>query len=282
MFRRGVDMVLVELFQMRHRVSTWVLFALWGTAALFFNYVLPYLVDDVGSSSGRNTSAFGLLMPDQFVNVMSGGFPFYGGAIALILGVLTVGSEFGWGTWKTLFTQRPGRVQVFSAKMAAIGIILVPFSLLVFAVGAAASSFVAWREGVAMDWPGASSVVEAMLAGWVILAVWAAVGVLLAVVTRGTSLAIGLGLLYTLVIEGLLSAFANQISWLEPIANIFVRANAYSLVRALGSVSGADAEGPGAFAGPFVSGSQALVVMIAYVVVFLGVSAWLLDRRDVV
>ena len=49
-----------------------------------------------------------------------------------------------------------------------------------------------------------------MAAGWLILAAWAALGVLLGVLTRGTSLAIGVGILYALVIEGLLSAFADE------------------------------------------------------------------------
>ena len=43
------------------------------------------------------------------------------------------------------------------------------------------------------------------------MAVWAALGVLLGVLTRGTALAIGIGILYGLVIEGLLSAFLDQV-----------------------------------------------------------------------
>ena len=41
---------------------------------------------------------------------------------ASILGVLSVGSEFGWGTWKTLLTQRPGRLTVFGAKLVALAV----------------------------------------------------------------------------------------------------------------------------------------------------------------
>ena len=44
-----------------------------------------------------------------------------------MLGVFALGSEYGWGTLKTLFTQRPGRLRVFAAKLAALGIVLVPF-----------------------------------------------------------------------------------------------------------------------------------------------------------
>jgi len=39
--------------------------------------------------------------------------------------------------------------------------------------------------------------------------------------------------------------------------------------------------GPGSFSGPFVGGGQALLVLGVYGLVFLGVSAFFLRRRDV-
>src|SRR5206468_4060990 len=53
------------------------------------------------------------LYPDQFVNnVMGAAFPI-GAAVAIVLGALFAGSEYGWGTVKTMFTQRPGRLTVW-------------------------------------------------------------------------------------------------------------------------------------------------------------------------
>ncbi|HWV22672.1 MAG TPA: ABC transporter permease subunit [Thermomicrobiales bacterium] len=282
MLKRMVDMVSAEVFQLRHRVGTWVLLAIWGVLALFFGYVFAYLIDGGETAARVPEGAFvqPQLLPDQFVATIIAGFPFYGGAFALMLGVLTVGSDFGWETFKTLFTQRPGRGQVFAAKMAALAIMLIPFVLFVFALGAIASSLIALREGLPIDFPGPVEIVQGMLAGWLILAVWATVGVVLAVVTRGTSLAIGIGILYTLVIEGLISNVANQISWMKPMIDGFVRANAYSLVKPFGNAA-VDAEGPGRFAGPFVSPERAALVLVAYMVIFCGLSLWLLRTRDV-
>ncbi|MGH2603078.1 MAG: hypothetical protein ACRDJ9_27290, partial [Dehalococcoidia bacterium] len=114
------------------------------------------------------------------------------------------------------------------------------------------------------------------------LAVWAAFGVLLAVLTRGTALAMGIGILYALVIEGLISAFANQVSVLEPAAKFFLRANAYSLVRGVdASVEVAADSGPAAFSGPYVDSLQAALVLAAYIAGFVLVAAMLLRRRDV-
>jgi ABC-2 type transport system permease protein len=131
-------------------------------------------------------------------------------------------------------------------------------------------------------WPSASLLMRGLGAGWLILAVWAAVGILLAVLSRGTSLAIGIGILYPLVIEGLVSALASAVSLLDHVVQFFLRANGYSLVTGLG-VSAQDVadRGPGAFSGPFVSGGQAVLVLASYLVVLLAASGWLLRRRDV-
>jgi ABC-2 type transport system permease protein len=183
---------------------------------------------------------------------------------------------------RTLFIQRPGRLRVFAAKLLALAVALVPFVLVVFAVGALASSAIALREGADIALPSAWLVVRGLAAGWLILAVWTALGVLLAVFSRGTALAVGIGILYALVIEGLLSALASQVSVVDRLVEFFLRANAYSLVTKLG-VSADDVanNGPGSFSGPFVGGGQALLVLGAYVAAFLLVSGWLLRRRDV-
>ena len=52
------------------------------------------------------------MLPAQLMGTMLGGFPFFGGAFALMLGVLSLGSEYGWGTFKTAYTQGPGRLRL--------------------------------------------------------------------------------------------------------------------------------------------------------------------------
>jgi ABC-type transport system involved in multi-copper enzyme maturation permease subunit len=250
---------------------------------MIFGYLVPYAMYRNDDPEAWRLEA---MLPPSVTSTLLDGFPFFGGAIALILGVLTVGSEFGWDTFKTLFTQRPGRGQVFAAKLAALGVMIVPFVLALFAAGGIASVAIARIEGVAITGPDPLELVQGMLAGWLVLAVWAAVGVLLAVVTRGTSLAIGIGILYTLVIEGLISALASSVDALEPVVDLFLRANTYSLVRPLGGAGAAGGDsaataGPGAFSGPYVGEIQALVVLVAYIALFTGVAAWLMRRRDV-
>jgi ABC-2 type transport system permease protein len=273
-----ISTVMAELLVLRRRASTWILLGIWTTLALVFAYIVPY-VTYLNDSAEQPLAD---VLPQQLVGNVMGGFPFFGGVLALMLGVLTFGSEYGWGTLRTLLIQRPGRLRVFAAKLLALAVALIPFVLVVFTVGALASSAIALREGADVALPSASLVIRGLAAGWLILAVWTALGVLLAVVSRGTALAVGIGILYALVIEGLLSALASQVSVVDRLVEFFLRANAYSLVAKLG-VSADDVanNGPGSFSGPFVGGGQALLVLALYAVAFLLVSGWLLRRRDV-
>lgn len=275
------NLVRAELFMLRKRTATWVLLGIWVIVTCVFAYILPYAVYVSGSSSDFGESLESLL-PASIAVTIGDGMPFYGGSLALVLGVLVVGSEYGWNTWKTLLTQRPGRLRTFGAKVSALGLMLAPFVLAAYTMGVVASTSIALIEGESVSWPGATTLLNSMVSGWLILAVWASFGVLLAMATRGTSLAIGIGILWGLALEGLLSAFAASVGWLEWVVDFMFRANGYSLLRAVngGSTTGTP-DGPGTFSGPFVSGTQATMMLAMYLVVFLGLSAWLLRRRDI-
>jgi ABC-2 type transport system permease protein len=271
--------IAAELLVVRKRASTWTLLGIWTLLALAFAYIVPY-VQYLNGSTGQPLDE---LLPQRLVGQLMAGFPFFGGVFALQLGVLAVGSEYGWGTLRTLFTQRPGRLRIFGAKVLGLAVTLVPFVLVAYGLGALSSYVIALREGADVTWPSASLLLRGLGAGWLILAVWAAFGILLAVLSRGTSLAIGIGILYSLVIEGLVSALASEVSLLDHLVQFFLRANGYSLVAALGvSADDVSDRGPGSFSGPFVSGSQALLVLASYLVILLVASGWVLRRRDVV
>ena len=270
-------MITAELLVLRKRAATWVLLGLWTLLGVFFAYVIPYALDPEDSVGGLKE-----LLPQSLAGNVIAGFPFFGGVFALMLGVFAIGSEYGWDTLKTLFTQRPGRLRVFAAKLAALAIALVPFVLALFAAGAVASFVIARIEDAPVHWPSAWLLARALGASWLILAVWAAFGALLGVLTRGTSLAIGVGILYALVIEGLLSAFTDSVGALEPLSSVFLRSNGYSLATALGALPAAiSSNGPGSFGGPFVAPGQAVAVLAAFVAGFAAVAGLVLRRRDV-
>ena len=270
-------MICAELLMLRKRAATWVLLGIWTVFGAFVVYGIPYAVDPQPASGDINQ-----FLPQSLAGTALGGFPFLGGVFALMLGVLAFGSEYGWGTLKTLLIQRPGRLGVLGAKLAALGVVLIVFSVALFVTGALVSTVIAHIEGKSVSWPSSWLLVRAVAAGWLILAAWATLGVLLGIATRGTSLAIGIGVLYTVVAEGLLSALTDSIDVLKPLTTVFLRANGYSIAVALGaSVDSFESAGPRAYGGPLVSSGQAVAVLLVCASAFLAIAAWLLQRRDV-
>jgi ABC-2 type transport system permease protein len=273
-----IGSIRAELLIVRKRASTWILLGIWASLALVFAYVVPYVTYLNGSTPGSLSE----VLPQNLVEALMGGFPFFGGVLALMLGVLAFGSEYGWGTLKTLLTQHPGRLHVLGAKLVALAVALAVFVVVAFALGALASYAIAVREGSDTEWPSLWLLIRGLVAGWLILAVWAALGVLLAVLFRGTALATGVGIVYAFVVEGLLSALATQVSALDQLVELFVRAAGYSLVVALGvSTEDLGDRGPGSFSGPFVGGEEAALVLLLYLSVFALVAGLLFRRRDV-
>jgi ABC-type transport system involved in multi-copper enzyme maturation permease subunit len=269
--------IAAELLVLRKRTATWVLLAIWLLLGLLFAYVIPYAGDPSDRVGGIRE-----LLPGALAGNLLVGFPFFGGVFGLMLGVFAVGSDYGWDTLKTRFTQGPPRLSILACKVAALAIVLVPFVVAMFAVGAVASVVVARLEGAPAAFPSAWLLVRALGAAWLVLSVWAALGVLLGVATRGTSLAIGVGLLYALVVEGLLGALANDVGWLEPVGEILLRADGYSLAAALGALPDAiGSNGPGSFDGSLAGAGQAIALLVASAAVFLALAGLLLRRRDV-
>lgn len=269
-----------DLLLLRKRNATWVLLVVSMIMSVVFTYVFPYARYLGEPPSQRAQSDLLALLPQNMVPSVLTGFPFYYGMFALILGVLQFGSEFGWGTLKTTFMQRSNRLTIFLSKIGALVITLSVYTISVFITGALASLVIAGRENAAVSWPSAFDFVRAFGAGWLILTLWALLGVLLASLSRGIALAMGLGIVYGLVVEGLVTGFGSSIRLLHDISEAFLRTNAYSLIAPLRAGQPTAENGPGFFAGPFVNEWQALVVIVSYLVLFAGLSAFLLERRD--
>ena len=134
---------------------------------------------------------------------MIGGFPVFAGALALVLGALVVGGEYGWGTLKTIFTQRPGRLQVMAGQLLGAGHDAGGVGAGIFdRVGAVRGRHRA-AEGEPINWPGAGDAARGLASGWLVLMVWCLAGVALAVACRSVAMPIGLGVVWVLGVETL-------------------------------------------------------------------------------
>lgn len=263
-----------ELDKLIRRPATWALGAVWVAMAVVFGYVVPY---SIYIANQEALQAYQLL-PQQLAANMLAGFPMFGVAIALIVGALATGGEYGWGTLGPILVQRPVRLNVLSGKLLAVAAVLLGFVVAVFLFDAICSYAVAYAEEAAVNWPPVWDLTRAVGAGWFILAAGGALGTVLAIVFRGTTLAVGLGLVYVLVVEGLISGFAGQSETIADVAKALPGPNAASIVAALAPAS-SGTDTPGMVS--VVGGGQATFVLAAYTIAFVVVAALLFYRRDV-
>jgi ABC-2 type transport system permease protein len=286
-----------ELLKLYKRPAVWVISAVWLVFVVLLAYTLPYALfanlpqpepsEDVpaemqekmqSQSEDASEQLMSGLYPENLVAYVLSNISGTGGTLALILGALVVGSEYGWGTLKTVLSQRPGRLVAFFAKMLALGATLTLFVVLAFVVGAICSLVVAGVQSATVDWPSLVELLEGLGAGAVILAVWAALGVFLATLFRSTALAIGLGLFYALALEGLVFGLPIPNETFQDARQFFLGQNSGFLANSFGgealqqnlSLSGSD-----------VGAAQAALVLCAYLAVFVLVAALVFRQRDV-
>ncbi|GAB3082478.1 ABC transporter permease [Micromonospora schwarzwaldensis] len=265
-----------ELVKLVRRPAAWLLLAITLALSLIFTYLFPY-AGAAGGADGPNTDrALPAMFPDHLVGNSLGGLPVFLGAILLILGVLTVGGEYGWGTWKTVLTQGPSRLEVYAGKLLALALAALAVVLAVFAVGAVAAVLIATAEAQPVRWPSAGDLLTGVGAGWLIATMWAMLGAVLAVALRAVALPVGLGLVWMLAVQNLLAAIAAPlVDWVATAQRGLPGPNAGALAAALG----APGDTPGVAA--TVGGGQAAVVVCAYLLGFAALGAALLRRRDI-
>jgi ABC-2 type transport system permease protein len=277
-----------ELYKLYKRPAVWVSVAIFLGLAIALGYILVWYIYNhppprAASSLPRGVTFADLkvgLYPAAFVRHTLGQWGTLGGVFALILGVLSQGSEYGWGTVKTLFTQHPGRLSLLAGKLLALAVLVLAMAVALFAVDAGSSWVVALFDGKTISWPALEDVGKGIAAAWLIYSFWAVFGLALATLFRQSALAIGLGLAYAILIEsivlGLLSALGTDFS--KAVNPWFPLANAGYLVASFGAatrIEGAQAARPLADAG------HAVTALLLYILGLLVLTAVLTRRRDV-
>ncbi len=228
-------------------------------------------------ASDRGPVNIATLYPDQLVNfVMGAGFPL-GAAIAIVVGALYAGSEYSWGTLKTMLTQHPGRLTVWVGRLAVFTVWTGIMTLVLFGFGAANSFVVASFQNHPISWPAALDIAKGMGAIWLIFTVNGAIGIALGVLIKNSAAALGAGLIYVLAVEIIAVRFIDSINngaykW---IGNLFVNQNATALAQSFPSPAF------GRALPASISAEQAVLVLVAYAVGLAIVGAGFLRLRDV-
>lgn len=280
-----VNVSRAELFKLVRRPAAWTLLAAAAVLSQVFGYLVPYL-SYAGSGSGpmegaSQASILASTLPDQLVANTLGGFPVFAGALALVFGALVLGSEYGWGTVKTVLTQRPGRVAVLAGQTVALAVAVAVGVLILFVLGAASSVAIALGENQSVDFPSVIDLLSGYGAGFAIMMMWACLGGVLGVVLRGVALPIGLGVVWVLGVENLISGVADSVlTALQPLRDVLPGVNAGSLASAVMPTRPPGVDSPPGVTTSVADG-RALVTVLCYVAVCLAVALWTSSHRDV-
>ncbi len=278
-----------EWYKLRRRWMPWILLgisvllvqvAFWGSYALFRS-------GEMAVSEGGESGNVTVLTDDRFLELFA--FPTsltnglivahgFGGILLMILAASLMGSEYGWGTLRTVLTKGTGRWPLLTAKLLllaalSVGVLIVATASVAVSSAIALATLDAGWVSSSADWPGLGIGFGKAIYG---MLPYVALAVFAAVVTSSSGAAIGISLGYY-VAESILVGVLAQFDWFERVA-VFVLGRAVSgWVQTEGGVS---FQSSGTTAG-LPDASQAFLVLLAYIVVLTGAALWLFQRREV-
>ena len=273
-----------ELLRLRKWPAVWVTIGAWMAMALMFGYLFNYIAYKTGDESFSNEGESPAqllhdLLPASMPDVLVQGLPLWGGALAMVLGAIVAGNGYGWGTWKTMFTQGPSRTSSVGGSMLALVIIEVGVMVMTLALMTVVTLAIAAGESQPIDWPSMGTLLKSAGGGLLVLEMWALMGYALGTLARGPALSVGLGLVWALVVENLLRGVGSLLGPIESVTHVLPGTSAGSLIGAIVDVGANPTDTPGVL--DTVAGGQALITVLVYAVALPALVVLLVRRRDV-
>jgi ABC-type transport system involved in multi-copper enzyme maturation permease subunit len=282
----------VELYKIRRRILSKVLASIAIAAAIgifLINFALALLFMREG-------------VPSQAVNVLAGelGLPIslsiivgttltVGRILIIALAGIIVGEEYGVGTVRLMLTRGPTRIQFMLAKVGAIlvcdGIGVFGMTLLGILAGQLFTPFTPFHQSFAflnIAWIGhAFLLILYLLLG---LIVYALMALFFATLGKATAAGVGITLVWVLVVEvlgetlGIVGKAIQGTSGtvLLGISKCLIGPNVDALLQNQSYYLFGNSSTPSD-----VPDVQALLVFAFYIVLFVGLSWWITERRDV-
>ena len=229
--------------------------------------------ESVNENSGDIRQA--MFLPNSLMFALVSSLAFFGVILIMILAASVPGTEYGWGTLRTVLVRGVGRWQLLASKTLVIALASVGLSALVLAiVGVASVIATVTLEGEIV---GAGEWSELAIAFGKLIYVYlpyVALAVLMSVLTSSSGMGIAISVGYY-VIEQIVVGILANFAWFEGIST-FVLGRAASGWMDSGDFS-FGAGGIGAVPDPL----PAAMVMLAYTVILGGLAFWLFQRKDV-
>lgn len=264
----------VEVEKLRRRPASWVLAGILVTFIVLVGYALNYVVLSATGGGAQSPFAETVLPSGMPSNVLSS-IPGVGSAISVILGAMFMGSEYRWDTLKANVVRKPGRIGLLGGKLTALLAAAATLALVALVTGLLCSLVISLLQGGGLASPPLLDTAAALGAGWLVLSVYAVLGLFLAVLVRGSGAAVAFGLVYVLIVEGIVSNLASQVPSAQVVSNALPGGAAQALASAIGQQGPAGAGASGALSSPFA----ALAILLGWLIV-LGLSVLLFTRRD--
>ncbi|MFI1914467.1 ABC transporter permease subunit [Nocardia sp. NPDC020380] len=270
-----------ELLRLRKWPAFWIVLGTWILLNLTFAYLFNYLAYTTGSSTRMSDGQpkavlLQQMLPAAVPEVYTQGMAMFGGALMLVLGALAVGSGYGWGTWKTVLTQGPSRSSAVGAVVVSLALTVIALVVTAFVVDTGVAAVIAATQGQSLALPSAGRILLGIVSGTTILGMWTLAGGLVGAIARGPALAVGLGLVWVLVVENLLRGVAEVFSPIKAITDHLPGTAAGSLAGSLRTVSGEST--PGVL--HILSQGESFLWLAGYALLFAVGTVWLIRRRD--
>ncbi|WP_328408527.1 ABC transporter permease [Nocardia sp. NBC_00403] len=272
-----------ELLRLRKWPAFWIILGTWILLNLTFSYLFNYLAYSSGESSRMSNGQpkevlLQQMLPAAVPEVFTQGMAMFGGALMLILGALSIGSGYGWGTWKTAFTQGPSRITSLGGAVVSLAFVVVALVCVAFAADIGVASIIALSQSQSLALPGFGPAANGIITGTAILGMWTLAGALIGAIARGPALAVGLGLVWVLVVENLLRGVAGIFEPIKVITDHLPGTAAGSMAGAMRTVQGPAT--PGVL--DTLSRTESLIALAGYMAVFVAGTLLLVHRRDMV
>lgn len=209
--------------------------------------------------------------------------------------VLVIGSEYGWGTLRTVLMRGAGRRRLLSAKLALIlGAVAAAWLLALAAIVATSLAVTSISDVSHGSWTSAVSgdvfvdTVKALVSGMPYIALAALLTILFSTRAGGTLAAVGLAtsifFLELFSMGRLIKLFdgASGFGWFAKVAEFDLGWNVAGWMFGRGGepISGFALAGAIGTA-DYPQDLQALIVLLAYTALFTGLAFWLFQKRDV-
>jgi ABC-2 type transport system permease protein len=275
--------VRAELFRLRKWPAFWVIVAAWLLMNAMFGYIFNFVTYTNGENSFSNegqtrAELLATIVPSGVADNFPQGMPLFGGAIMMVLGAIVAGNGYGWGTWKTVFTQAPSRTRTVLGSMIAVMVLVAGLVVVTLLADMGMALGVAGMESQSVTWPALGDLAQSVGGALLVMEMWALAGYFLGTVARGPALSVGLGLVWALVIEGLLRGVGTSLEAVAVFTHFLPGTAAGSLIGGIVGTGGPDPT-PGLL--DTLSATRALVTMAAWIVLLPLASLWLVRRRDV-